>query len=315
MQDIPDLRKKAQQIMSDFPNAHLEKYFRQPGSDGVHFIIWLPPENRQLYSIGFVPQLTWLSSDREPPNPNRVVHRLITLFLREFLNFEDATAASQEQSNANIRFKALLKTEYHQFTQDNLFDVAIGELLPDETVVASHIFLYKWRRRISHYTTFNDVDDVRNGLLLYKPVEWAFNRAKICISINDAGRMVFHLLDHDLYHVRLADKACEFQTDSQSRGRRELQTTFGDLDGKEVQFPSESTTRPAKHLLGIHAVAAWVDAQGEIDDAEVPIPECNISDVDDAKFPLIEAWLKGVSKLQSTFHVRYSDLPLTTNQG
>ena len=210
MQDIADLQKQAQQIVDNFPNDSVHGYFNQPGSDGVHFVVWLPPKNSEFHVIGFVLQLTLSSSVREPRNPILAVHHLITLFLREFLNFEDATAASQKESDVNIQFKALMRAEYHQFDQDVLFDMATGEYLPNDTVVASHIFLYRWRRRISHYTTFNDVDDVHNGLLLYKPVEWAFNRAKICISV-DNGRMVFHLLDHNLYHVRLADKAREFQ--------------------------------------------------------------------------------------------------------
>jgi hypothetical protein len=44
------------------------------------------------------------------------------------------------------------------------------------------------------------------------------------------------------------------------RGEGSLQTTFGDLDGQLLQFPPDVMLRPSKWLLGLHAVAAWLEA-------------------------------------------------------
>jgi hypothetical protein len=219
--------------------------------------------------------------------------------LREFLSFEDATAASQSQSDERFLFKALLKVDYHQPDQGYLFDMATGQYLPDNAIVASHNFLYKWGHRISHYTPFKDIKDVRNGLLLYKPVGWAFNRAKLCIEVSDAARMTFRLLDYDLHDVKLADLACKLLRepgcdDLPTGKQKDLQTTFGDLDGQEVQFPVGSIIRPSKQLLGLHAIAAWVQAQSQTYNSEIPVPECSTSDVGDAKVPFIEAWRLGL---------------------
>lgn len=233
------------------------------------------------------------------------------LHLREFLSFEDATAASQNRVKVQVPFKALLKAEYEQSDQGDLFDMATGEHLPHGTIVASHIFLYRWRRQISHHSAINDVNDVRNGLLLCKPVDWAFNRAKICIEVNSAGKMTFRLLDYDLSDVRLADKAYELRHESgcgdEPIGREVLQRTFGDLNRREVQFPIHSTMRPSKRLLGLHAVAAWVEARGDSPDSEIPLPECNTSDMDIARPSLklfIEGWRTAVPEhLNESFSI------------
>jgi hypothetical protein len=55
MQDIADLRKQARQIVDDFPSDSVHEYFNQPGSDGVHFVVWLPPKNSEFPVIGFCP--------------------------------------------------------------------------------------------------------------------------------------------------------------------------------------------------------------------------------------------------------------------
>jgi hypothetical protein len=66
----------------------------------------------------------------------------------EFLNFDDATAASNHRGDSLLEFKTLLEAEYQQPDQEDLFDMATGHYLPCDLVVASHIFLYKWRNRI-----------------------------------------------------------------------------------------------------------------------------------------------------------------------
>lgn len=59
--------------MDNFPNDTVEKYFNQPGSDRVHFLVWLPPENGEFHVIGFVPRLTLLSSDQTPSNQMKAI--------------------------------------------------------------------------------------------------------------------------------------------------------------------------------------------------------------------------------------------------
>ena len=192
-------------------------------------------------------------------------------------------------------------TEYQSIGEADMFDMATGQYLPNAVVMASHVFLYRWRRRLLHFTALEDIHDVHNGVMLYGPVQWAFNRAKICIEVNTAGRMIFRLLDHSLYDVGLVDKACELRRelgrDHQPIGKEaNLQMTFGDLNGREMQFPDHSTTRPLKQLLGLHSFAAWVEAHHSSPNAEISIPVCHASDAEKTKLPFnmfIEAWRNG----------------------
>jgi HNH endonuclease len=91
---------------------------------------------------------------------------------------------------------------------NNLFDMATGEKLCHGSVIAAHIFQLHWQECLSVFTSLTDINDVRNALLLYKPVEDAFDRARVCI-LTDAGSqtMQFCLLDKALQMTKLADRA------------------------------------------------------------------------------------------------------------
>ena len=91
------------------------------------------------------------------------------------------------------------------------FDMATGEVLPSAIVTASHIFQARWKIKI--LTTFHPtvIHDPRNRLMLYKPVEHAFDRAQVCIKVfSKEGRediYKFHLLDENLRNKSLTEHA------------------------------------------------------------------------------------------------------------
>lgn len=204
--------------------------------------------------------------ERYPGDPMAAIHWIFSLIMRDMLSFDHATTASRERNETQTTFKSALKKEYNQPDMGNLFDMATGQCLPHSVVVASYIFQHQWQNRLSDFTTLEDINDVRNGLLLYKPVQWAFNRAKLCIEVDADGKMTFRLFDQDLRDVELADKACELQNAARHGSQRleaekTLYVTFGDLDGRQVHFPEGVEMRPSKQLLGVHAVAAQLTAQ------------------------------------------------------
>jgi hypothetical protein len=114
------------------------------------------------------------------------------------------------------------------------------------------------------YTQLDNINDPCNGLLLYKPVEWAFDRAKLCVEIKD-GCMRFLLLDQSLKNMKLTDKAKNLQSNCNNHGNglipgeEKIQTTFGDLDRRPLYFPPGSRMRPSTRLLALHAHAAWLE--------------------------------------------------------
>lgn len=182
------------------------------------------------------------------------------------LNFEDATAASQSRTPAQAEFKRRLKLEYHQPVNGNLFDMATGTSLPHGSVIAAHIFQHKWGKALLQFTSMTNINDPCNGLLLYKPVEWAFDRAKICVEVKSGDKMTFRLLDEDLRDTLLVDKACHLRDErgggnQPPKGEENLRMTFGDLDEQPLKFPEGTVMRPSKRLLGLHAASARKTAQ------------------------------------------------------
>jgi HNH endonuclease len=206
------------------------------------------------------------STERFPEDPTSILFWYINSNLIARLSFENATVASRSRADEQGKFKRLLKREYHQPEIGNLFDMATGTSLPHGSVVASHIFQHKWEKELSQFTSLTDIDDPCNGLLLYKPVEWAFDRAKICVEVKSGDKMTFRLLDEDLRDTLLADKACSLRDERGCGNKRlkeeeNLRMTFGDLDEQPLKFPEGTVMRPSKRLLGLHAVAARKTAQ------------------------------------------------------
>lgn len=156
-----------------------------------------------------------------------------------------------------------------------LFDMATGMNLRHGSVICAHIFQYRWQGKLSTLSSFQNINHVRNGLLLYKPVEDAFDRARLCIEVNGQS-MRFRLLDETLRTTKLYDRAIVLRKAAKikvppTQVEMELTTTFGDLDGREVCFPEGCSNRPSKRLLALHARAALLYAK-----ARYPVPETSV---------------------------------------
>ena len=183
---------------------------------------------------------------------------------QDTLSFENVTAQSGEVAN----FKDTLKEAYNQpmAYDKGLLDMATGAVLPHNIVITAHIFQYHWQKYLSSFSTMTDINDAHNGLLLYKPVEWAFDRAKLFVEIIN-GKMTFRLIDQELENIKLVDKAIELQAQNGRPGacsRKEvaLKITFGDLDRAVLSFLSNCTMWPSKRMLLMHAYSSWIYVNG-----------------------------------------------------
>ena len=58
----------------------------------------------------------------------------------------------------------------------NLDNMATGERFCHVSVIGPHISQHRWWRALPFLTSLTDIDDPHNSLLLYKPVEDAFDR-------------------------------------------------------------------------------------------------------------------------------------------
>ncbi len=57
-----------------------------------------------------------------------------------------------------------------------------SEALLSKTVIAAHLYKSSWAVFVELALCFSDIDDVRNGLLLWKPIEHAFDTAQMCFT-------------------------------------------------------------------------------------------------------------------------------------
>ena len=222
--------------------------------------------------------------------------------LKQALKFESISTASQSRKITQKIFRSSLKDLYDRQIPDDglLFDMATGRRLPCALVVAAHIFQHKWQDRLPQFTLLNNIDDMGNGLLLYRPVEKAFDAAKLCIEVNPKGKMTFRLFDEDLRDIELAEYARQLREATGGGDRRleaeeDLHITFGDLDGEELHFPDGIEMRPLKRLLALHAVAAhWTARDNALTSGrQISDVQFDVSDDENA-----EATIKNLSILK-----------------
>lgn len=57
-----------------------------------------------------------------------------------------------------------------------------SEALPSKTVIAAHLYKSLWAVFVELALGFSDIDDVCNGLLLWKPIVHAFDTAQMCFT-------------------------------------------------------------------------------------------------------------------------------------
>ena len=78
-----------------------------------------------------------------------------------------------------------------------------GFHLPQAVVIAGHLFKYAWAEFAEAWMGFKDINDERNGMLLFKPIEYAFDHGQLCFIPNQQGRLACCLLDPALRNTGL----------------------------------------------------------------------------------------------------------------
>jgi len=265
-QDLAALRRAVKR--PDEPpedSRSVSELFSQGNFGGVHFLVWLP-------AVGF----------RYPPSIEMgELGWLRKFILRQAFTLTVPTDASSAKT-AQRTFKELLKENYRQGNDGRLFDMASGNDLEHGSVIAAHIYQKRWGPLLRQACSLilSDINFVGNGLLLFNPVEKAFDLGRICIEVDSSGWMTFYLLDKTLQGVKLVDEALRLRQKSGRgncliKGEQDLRLTFGDLHGREVHLPPQFLTPPSKRLLGLHAAVAWMHRPD--DSPVIPIPRYNAS--------------------------------------
>ncbi len=128
--------------------------------------------------------------------------------------------------------------------------MVLNDFFPRHIVIASHI----WKR----YThgdgledfglSTNDINNPRNGLLLYKSIEEAFNVKNICFLVNtiDSSEIIVKVLCPDIISNFIFPN-----TNSNIK--------FSDIDGRKLHYPDDEHI-PFRRILHFHAKMSFQHA-------------------------------------------------------
>ena len=145
--------------------------------------------------------------------------------------------------------------------------------LPSKVVIASHIFRKKNEDFCELLLQFVDINDLRNGLLLFKPIEKAFDEYDLSFIFNSQNEeFELKLFNPHMQHLPLVNKlertvfqellvGVELAENWENSNEPiyipnttfDIRTTFGDLIGRPLIF--KSTHRPYKKCL--YFQASW----------------------------------------------------------
>lgn len=146
--------------------------------------------------------------------------------------------------------------------------MALNQWFPSKLIVGSHLFRRKLDKMGEEYFNVSNVDDPKNGLLLFKPIKVAFDKFQISI-IKVEDDFVLKIIDPNIKNLALVDLLDndqmekliglsktksdasnlslinrlhkeKFGSEIKKRKREneikktfDFRTTFGDLDGKK----------------------------------------------------------------------------------
>ena len=163
---------------------------------------------------------------------------------------------SRRHDEAAADFSRAVKDAYQAAEAHNgmCWCLLTNDRLPTSTVIGSHLFKWEWRHHC-HVVGLADINDVGNGLPLWKPIEWAFDTSRLCIIYDKRiDRFIAHVLDPSIMNTRLADigrvkMGRGWVSPHHSLGR----LTYRDVHLQPLIFAPNSLQQPIKHVLNFQA--------------------------------------------------------------
>ena len=187
---------------------------------------------------------------------NKAVNRIKTEFTiqrNQRLNVWDKMSISSQVSRKeNPGFKHDLIAFYEcacDRNQHKIKCMVLNMFLPQKIVSASHIFpAYTRGKELDEYNLEeNDLWNPRNGLLLYKTIEVAFDRMECCF---------LYLPFDQSIHIKILNPALLSQRVWQDKHVSQIppnhqSLTFQDIDDQKLQLPKDRY--PYRRILHLHA--------------------------------------------------------------
>lgn len=123
-------------------------------------------------------------------NLEAAIEPLVHDFIRKFYYTND----TRTKVSRGDKFKKDLLTYYYDIRKkvDEVKCMISGVSFPTKVVIAGHLFKFCWADSCEARLDFSDIDNPRNGLLMFKPFEFAFDNSHICFQ-HDADTELFKL--------------------------------------------------------------------------------------------------------------------------
>ncbi|TDH70097.1 hypothetical protein CCR75_009542 [Bremia lactucae] len=223
----------------------------RPSARQIHVLVVLPEQENDIVKTAFMDLVQVM-----------VPHMLIM--------------APTTRTTRNNFFKHKLCKFYKNYQRNGtwvrcmLLDVAF----PKSLVIASHLF-----RRSNEYVAdkllkISNINDTRNGIVLFKPLKYAFDHFHISFVRDNTGAFRLKLFDPTIRNTRLIDMVIDHSRNkkvldetqvtelhesislTQEPCEFNVNTTFGDLDGSALAFIG--VERPYNRCLYLQASVARV---------------------------------------------------------
>ena len=219
---------------------------------------------------------------QEQEHLSRIALPLLGALIQRNVRYSDSKRHSKVSSTLKKKLTALEDAPHGK-----LRCMLLNELLPYSSVTAAHLLKREWDYLSRQLADVDDVDDARNGLLLYKPLEWAFDTSRLAFTWDgDRSSFVAHVLDPNILDVRLVDKAQAELKERYKIGDEAIlgDRCFRDVHGSALVLPHAFS--PWRRCLCFHAHTARDEA----------LRQSWLTSGDDFQFE--DFWSEGVSGIE-----------------
>jgi HNH endonuclease len=219
-----------------------------------------------LGGIGSKSKQPLIIKSRDVPKP--LVPESVAVALFNMANETFVWNGLSTTSSIRERSKPAL-VEYYHGVRGNSRDIKcmlLNVKFNKAAVTNAHIFKFEWNA-FREFGGLSDINDVRNFMLLFKPIEHAFDRSEICFILEPStGYLVLNLLNRNKRDTTLYDAATLLNIPEDQMENLDRKLTFGDLAGKVLT--SDTNHYPYKSLLNLQARSArlfairakWIEA-------------------------------------------------------
>lgn len=151
-------------------------------------------------------------------------------------------------------FNRSVKSDYGALQGSKCWCLLTNAVLPSSTVIGSHLFKWEWSEYV-HLLGFDNINDVKNGLPLWKPIEWAFDTSRLCFTFDkNSDKFIAKITDPSILMKKLVDIGRDkMGTDWRSPPYPLQNLTFQDIDNRALEFDPGRPLRPYKRVLNFQA--------------------------------------------------------------